>query len=401
MKYFKLPDLGEGLMEAEVCEWAVKEGDSVTTDQLLVSVETAKAIVEIPSPCDGVIAHLFGRPGDLIHTGEPLVEFVGEDEDTGTVVGNLQAAPQLSVSGTSALSGTSQAPLSQSGLSDSGLDELQRGFVVGAVLPGANHASHHQLHNKATPAVRSLADRLDVDIDSLTGSGAQGLVTMADVEHAAQLDRDRGGAVVLRGVRRAMAKNMIKANQQVCQVTVIEDVDVNRWPKGSDVSMRLVKAIRRACEAEPLMNSWFDGESLSLRTQEKIDLGIAVDTADGLFVPVLRDIGQRSIKELRRGLDKMREDVRSRTIPPQELTGATITLSNFGTIAGRYATTVVVPPMVCIVGAGKIRDTVVAHKGKACVRKVLPLSLSFDHRCITGGEATRFLHAMIKSLSKK
>ena len=140
---------------------------------------------------------------------------------------------------------------------------------------------------------------------------------------------------------------------------------------------------------------------MTLRIIDTVDLGIAVDTPDGLFVPVLRKINERSVDNIRQGLDKLRADVKSRTIPPKELSGATITLSNFGTIAGRYGNPVVMPPTVSILGAGKIYDAVVPHKGKPTVHPVLPLSLSFDHRVVTGGEAARFMAVVISALEER
>ncbi|MDP7667390.1 MAG: 2-oxo acid dehydrogenase subunit E2 [Rhodospirillales bacterium] len=154
-------------------------------------------------------------------------------------------------------------------------------------------------------------------------------------------------------------------------------------------------------DAEPALNAWYDGAGLSRRLLETIDLGIAVDTDDGLFVPIMRDIGNRGADDLRRGLDAMKSDVIARRIPPDELRGATITLSNFGTFgASRTAALVIVPPQVAIIGAGPIAPEVVAEDGRATVRRRLPLSLTFDHRVVTGGEATRFLAALIADLGR-
>ena len=369
MKYFKLPDLGEGLPEAEIVEWHIKEGDEVKVDQILVSVETAKAIVEVPSPQDGVIAHLFGVAGDTIHTGEPLIEYISEeDDDTGTVVGEIP---------------------------DADGNEAGDDFIIGAAPSTRAHLSA-----RATPAVRALARRLNVDLNGLQGNGRNGAITPEDVEQAASMNKVHGHAEPLRGVRKQMAKTMALAHAEVVPVTLCEDVDIHNWPSGTDVTMRLVNAIAAGCKAEPAINTWFDGASLSRRQHNKIHLGVAVDTEQGLFVPVLRDIGRRSTEELRKGLDKMRGDVKARTIPPKELQGATITLSNFGTIAGRYASPVVVPPQVAILGAGVIRDQAVAVDGAVVVRKVLPLSLTFDHRAATGGEAARFIREIIRVLER-
>jgi len=194
---------------------------------------------------------------------------------------------------------------------------------------------------------------------------------------------------------------MIASHEQVVPVTLHDDVDVYAWSADEDITMRLVHAISEACKKEPSMNVWFDGEHLSRRLLNKVDLGIAVDTEQGLFVPVLRDIQSRPMDNLRTGLNALRAAVKSRKIPPQEMQGATITLSNFGTLAGKYANPVVVPPQVTIVGAGGIRSEVVAFDGKPCVHPILPLSVTFDHRAVTGGEAARFLRAMMEDLAKE
>lgn len=366
MKYFKLPDLGEGLTEAEIVEWHVKPGDEVKTDQLVLSVETAKAIVDVPSPQDGVIAACFGEAGDMVHIGEPLIEFEGEQEDSGTVVGDL-----------SGQHATAQEDI----------------FVVGSI---DRQNDRHKV--KATPSVRALAKRLGVDLSVIQPSGIGGKVTMEDIEQAARLNESKGMAEPLKGVRKTMAKAMIQSHEQVVPVTIIDDADIYLWDDKQDITMRLTHAIAAACQAEPALNVWFDGESLTRRILKQVDLGIAVDTEQGLFVPVLRNIANRSMEDLRNGLDNLRAAVKSRKIPPKEMLGATITLSNFGTMAGRYANPVVVPPQVAIIGAGSVREDIVAFEGKAVIHKVLPLSLTFDHRAITGGEAARFLSVLIKDL---
>lgn len=366
MKQFKLPDLGEGLQEAEIVEWHVKAGDEVAVDQLLVSVETAKAIVEVPSPQAGVISRCFGVPGDLLHVGEPLVEFEGQGEDSGTVVGNLGHA---------------------SGTSDLAADD----FIIGAA-PSSREARPLPV----MPAARDLARRLGVELGQLKGSGPGGLITVADVQAA---DTQPAAGEALRSVRRTMAKNMSRAHAEVVPVTIVEDADLHRWAEGArDPMVRLARAIARACQAEPALNVGFDGARLSITRHQHIDLGVAVDTPDGLFVPVLRDVGNRDAEDLRQGLARLRADVLNRSIPPRELMGATITLSNYGTLFGRYASPVIMPPQVAIIGAGVIREQAVAHQGQVAVHPMLPVSLTVDHRAVTGGEAARFLKALVEDL---
>jgi len=358
MKLFKLPDLGEGLQEAEIVEWLVRVGDEIKTDQPLVSVETAKAIVEIPSPFSGRIARLFGQVHDIVHLGAPLVGFesVGEEEDTGTVVGEMQVGKQV----------LEEVPLSI-------------GQGVSTI--------------KAAPAVRALARSHNVELRMVTPSGPDGSITAADVHRVARLFTELGPPEPLRGVRRAMAQNMALARSEVASATVIDDADVHAWSPNADITIRLVRAIVAGCRAEPSLNAWYDGQAIARRVLKKIDVGIAVDTADGLFVPVLRDVANRDAADLRRGLDRMHADVTARRIPPEELRGYTITLSNFGMIAGKYAAPVVLPPTVAILGAGRISKRVVALNGVPAVHSLLPLSLTFDHRAVSGGEAGRFLAA--------
>jgi pyruvate dehydrogenase E2 component (dihydrolipoamide acetyltransferase) len=195
-----------------------------------------------------------------------------------------------------------------------------------------------------------------------------------------------------------MAQNMAFAQAEVAAATIMEDAVIEAWAPGEDVTVRLVRALVKGCQAEPVLNCWFESATLSRRVLRKIDLGIAVDTPDGLFVPVLRDVANRKAADIREGLDRMRADVAGRRIPQEEMRGATITLSNFGTIAGRYASPVVLPPTVAILGAGRMREEPVARNGEVRVGRVIPLSLTFDHRVVSGGEAGRFLAAVISDL---
>lgn len=367
MKIFKLPDLGEGLQEAEIIEWHVKAGDAIQADRPLLSVETAKAIVDIPSPQSGRIAKLFGQPGDIVHLGAPLVAFEGADDaaDAGTVVGEMKVGQHV----------VQEAPA-----------------ALGSGMGGGAGAV------KAIPAVRALARQLDVDLAMVTPSGQDDVITAADVRRVAKILAELGPPEVLRGVRRAMAQNMARAQSEVAAATVIDDADIHAWPPHADVTIRLIRALVAGCRAEPGLNAWFDGHTGRRHVLRKIDLGIAVDLPDGLFVPVLRDVAHRDAADLRDGLDRMRADIRARKIPPEELRGSTITLSNFGMIAGKYAAPVVVPPTVAILGAGRIHEQVVAALGVPAVHRILPLSLTFDHRVVTGGEAARFLSAAIADL---
>ncbi|KAF1711971.1 branched-chain alpha-keto acid dehydrogenase subunit E2 [Pseudoxanthomonas kalamensis DSM 18571] len=203
----------------------------------------------------------------------------------------------------------------------------------------------------------------------------------------------------LKGVRRNMARVMADAHRQVVPTTLNDDADIHAWRDGNDVTVRLVRAIVAACRAVPALNAWFDGEALVRTLHPHVDIGIAVDTDDGLFVPALRNADLLDGRGIRDAVDRLRAQVGDRSIAASELTGHTISLSNFGMFAGRYATPIVVPPSVAIVAAGRARMQPMPAGDGLEAHKIIPLSLSFDHRACTGGEAARFLRVMLDDLA--
>jgi 2-oxoisovalerate dehydrogenase E2 component (dihydrolipoyl transacylase) len=360
MSEFCLPDLAEGLQEAEVVAWHVAEGDHVVVDQPLVSVETEKAVVEIPSPKAGHVAQLHARPGDHVKVGAPLLSFEeGPHAETGTVVGELAEPKAQPVRPT--------------------------GAAAGAV--------------RAAPAVRARARTLGIDLTGVTPSGPDGAILLADIEAAASL-RPAQSITILSGARRAMASNMTRAGREVVPASLHDEADVECWAAQEDVTVRLIRAIIAGCRAESSLNSSFDGTSLALRANSTVDLGIAIDSPDGLFVPVLRDVAKSNPQDWRRQIDAAKSGVRERTLAPAELRNPTITLSNFGTIAGRHAALVIMPPQVAILGAGRMSERAVRVDAGLVMHRMLPLSLTFDHRAVTGGEAARFLLALATDLQK-
>jgi pyruvate dehydrogenase E2 component (dihydrolipoamide acetyltransferase) len=360
MSVFRLPDLGEGLRDAEIVTWHVVPGDHVVADQPLVSVETAKAVVEIPSPQSGHIATLCGEPGDVVEIGAPLVEFKDQADvtDKAAIVGELPKAQK-----TQPASGTRR-------------------------------------DRKAAPAVRAQAKKLGVELADINGTGPDGSISLDDVKHAAAAKASGARIERVRGVRRAMAQNMSRSGAEVVPATVMDSANIDHWPKSADPTIRLISAMVAACKAEPSLNAWYDAHSGERWLHERIDLGIAMDTPDGLFVPVLRDVANRTTSDRRKGLEAMKKDIRARAVPPEELTGQTITLSNFGMFGGRHVALVVLPPQVAILGAGRLERQVVPVAGKAEICRILPLSLTFDHRVVTGGEAARFIAAVIEDLER-
>ena len=471
-KTFHLPDLGEGLPDATIVEWFVKEGDTIRLDENLVSMETAKAVVEVPSPVSGKVLRLAGGPGDVIITGAMLAEFEidpslpqrAEGQDTGHHhggghgVGSQDPAPDDRVVASDEGGAIEDAGEPAPKAAAAG-ERADSGTVVGAMQSSDAVRSDQVVAVggvRAMPAVRAQARKLKVDITRMRGTGPDGTVTMADVKRAAADGSAPMGAAVgtataaiptapvaavaaptgaavaagraatdrtalsasgrpmrtqppsvtasgqpeqLKGVRRNMARVMAAAHAQVVPTTLVDDADLHAWVGKQDITARLIRAICAAAKAVPALNAWFDGENLTRTLHPHVDIGIAVDTEDGLFVPALRNADVLDAAGVRAGIQRLRAQVEDRSIPASELSGYTISLTNFGMFAGRYATPVVVPPCVAIVGAGKLSQDVVAVIGGIEVHRRMPISLTFDHRAATGGEAARFLKAILDDLA--
>ncbi len=439
-KQFKLPDLGEGLPDATIIEWYVKVGDTIKLDDNLVSMETAKAVVDVPSPVSGKVLKLAGGAGDIVITGSMLAEFEidpsmpqrAEGQDTGHSHGAAHEEP------TPAPAPTPAAPEPAA--------KADAGTVVGAMQVGTAVMAQAAIASggvKAMPAVRATARKLGVDLSLVSPSGPDGTVSMADVKRAAADGSAKPGATParssapaaaaaasapaqrstvsqsgkpmrtqppgvaatgqpeqLKGVRRNMARVMADAHAQVVPTTLVDDADLHAWSGRQDITARLVRAIVTACKAVPALNAWFDGPNLSRTLHPHVDIGIAVDTDDGLFVPALRNADMLDAVGVRAAIKRLRAQVEDRSIATSELSGYTISLSNFGMFAGRYATPIVVPPTVAIIGAGKLSHDVVAVMGGIEVHRRMPISLTFDHRAATGGEAARFLAALLDDMAQ-
>lgn len=388
---FTLPDLGEGLQEAEIVSWHVAVGDQVKVDQPLVAMETAKAVVEVPAPVAGTILALHGQPGDRIDTGAALVDFQLADAPAAAAT-TAAPAPSTASGGVVGLMPTSDREIS--------------------AAPQRSATSTAARGLRVVPAARDLARRLGIELAALQGSGRDGLVTVDDVMAAAALTvQPQASAMhpalpptvggefdVLRSLRRAMAQSMSMARDNVMECTVVDDADIHAWESGNDYTVRLLRAIAAGCRAEPGINAWYDATSQGRRIFHHIDVGIAVDTPDGLLVPVIRDVGNRNADQLRAEVNRLKQGARDRSLPAADLRDFTFMLSNFGVMAGRYATPVVVPPAIAILGAGKVSRDVVAVGDAIEIHRRMPLSLTFDHRCVTGGEAVRLLAAIIADL---
>jgi 2-oxoisovalerate dehydrogenase E2 component (dihydrolipoyl transacylase) len=466
-KQFLLPDLGEGLPDATVVEWYVKVGDTIKLDDNLVSMETAKAVVDVPSPVSGKVLKVGGGAGDVIVTGTLLAEFEidpsmpqrAEGQDTGHHHGPPKGAGAHVDGGDKVVASDEGGVIDEGGTADAPKAEARQdsGTVVGAMQSSDAVRSEAAVAVggvKALPAVRALARKLGVDIARVRATGPDAVVTNADVKNAAAdpsllqaaagraVDLHRGlspsGAVAptppaggsgapvrstvsqagkpmrtqppgvqvtgqpeqLKGVRRNMARVMADAHSKVVPTTLSDDADIHAWVPGNDITGRLVRAIVAGAKAVPALNAWFDGDNLTRTLHPHVDIGIAVDTDDGLFVPALRNADMLDARGVREAVNRLRTQVEDRSIPMSELSGYTISLSNFGMFAGRYATPVIVPPCVAIIAAGKGRHQMTPVMGGFESHRVIPLSVTFDHRACTGGEAARFLKAMLDDLAK-
>lgn len=401
VKTFNLPDLGEGLPEAEIVSWLVAEGDMVKVDQPMLSVETAKAVVEVPAPYSGRIAKIHAPDGTILPTHAPLV-----DIDTS----GAAAAPAASKAAPDA----AETPAGK-GREDSGT-VVGKMMTSDEVLEDADIAGRGRRRTagrvKAAPAVRALAKQLGVELENCRPTGRHDRIVADDVRAAAggaapatarqvpKVKLPPGKPEQLRGPRRAMAQSMSAARDHVSQCTIFDDADIHYWAHGQDITARLLRAIAAGCRAEPALNGFFDGDAMSRQLETRVDIAIAVDTPEGLIVPVIRDVGQKSPQELRADLNAVKKATRERSVKPEDMRDFTFTLSNFGMMAGRYATPVVVPPTIAILGAGGLRHDVVPVMGGIETHRRIPLSLTFDHRCATGGEACRFLAAVIEDLQR-
>ncbi len=434
---FNLPDLGEGLQEAEIVEWKVKEGDTVKVDDPLVAVETDKAVVDVPSPYAGTIAKLHWKNGDVVPTHSALVDFVvegagnvaegstdtrekgaeneGKGDDSGTVVGKMA---------------TSDEELQETVIIRKKGARRERGKPAAAGAAPAARLRADGARPKASPATRIYARQLGCDLTLVEGTGSKGQITKTDVDRfmqsggaaaqpapaaaapmayaatgpweipAAKTDVEYDRPQPLRGPRRAMHNSMTASRNQVMECTLFDDADIHAWMPGQDITVRIIRAMVVACRTVPQLNAWYDGEKLERVIHKHVDLAMAVDTPDGLIVPVIRKADTKNGQQLRAELNTIKEKTRNRTVAPEDMKNPTITLSNFGMMAGRYATPVVVPPQVAILGTGGLRHDVVAVMGGIETHRRIPLSLTFDHRCLTGGEACRWLAALIKDLEK-
>jgi pyruvate dehydrogenase E2 component (dihydrolipoamide acetyltransferase) len=394
---FRLPDIGEGLTEAEVVEWLVDVGKEVKLDQPLVQIETDKAVTDIPAPRAGVLLHQGAAAGSMVKVGEVLavigaagepVREAGPERVDRTAVGRPAESPPIV--------GTLAEPEPQ------------------AEPAGPSRIS--TARPPALPLVRKLAKDLGVDLSTLRGSGPEGRITRDDVESAARGGAAAGAPIMLgesedrvrlSRLRRTIAQNMTRSWREIPHVTAFDQADAGRLlsvrrelteRQGEPLPLEalFIRAVLPALQAHPEFNAALDEEDLLVK--RRYDIGFAVDTSEGLTVAVVRGADGLDPWELAKQVARLTEATRNRTATVQELTGQTFTISNIGAVGGGFGTPIIPYGTTAILSFGRAREEPVARQGRLEVGQVLPLSLSYDHRVIDGALGRRFLAMVIGRL---
>jgi pyruvate dehydrogenase E2 component (dihydrolipoamide acetyltransferase) len=375
---FVLPDLGEGITEGEVRKLLVKEGDAIEEHQTILEIETDKAIVEVPSPKKGRVLKINKDIGDMAKVGEVLMTIAEEGEA-------VEEKPKA--------------------------EERPKSVSVVGVLPEEEEIL-------ATPAVRAMAKELGVKIETIKGSGPGGSITKEDVIEASEKAKkaeDQYGVIEripIRGLRRTIAKNLIASQKTTAFVTGMDEADITElWnlrerekkamiDKGIHLTFLpfFIKAVHHALAEHPLLNASVDEEKEEIIIKKYYNIGIAVDTPDGLMVPVIKDADKKTILELAKEIQDLSQKARDRKIKLEEMKGSTFTITNYGHFGGTFATPIINYPDVAILGTGKISEKPWVKDGQIAIRKILPLSLTFDHRVTDGVDSAKFLSKVIQYL---
>lgn len=375
---FRLPDIGEGLTEAEITKWLVAEGERVEQDQPLVEVETDKAVVELPSPVAGVVTRHGADEGAVLAVGEVLAVI-----DTGEPDAGSGPEPVESV--------VSEPPPPE-------VSSAQPASTPSRVL--------------AMPLVRKLAKELGVDLAGIAGTGPNGRITREDVERAAgaAVHTEPAGDVRVRQskLRRTIAENLTRSWKEIPHVTTFDEVEAAKLLEarvivaeriGRPVALEvlLIAAVSPVLGAHPEFNATVDGDDVVLHRDRHI--GFAVDTPEGLIVPVVRHAPDRSLADLAAEVERLADGARRRALSPEDLTGATFTISNVGAVGGGFGTPIIPYGTTAIVSFGRAVDRPVVRDGQVAAASVMPIALSYDHRVIDGALGQRFTDDLVSNLS--
>ncbi|TAL28186.1 MAG: 2-oxo acid dehydrogenase subunit E2 [Nitrospirae bacterium] len=401
---FVLPDLGEGITEGEVRKWTVKEGDSIEEHQTVLEIETDKAVVEVPSPKKGKVLKINKDIGDMVKVGEVLMTIA----DVGEAVEEKpkEKKPEEKKP-------KEEKPEEQQKAEEAPkTKERPKSVSVVGVLP------EEEEEILATPAVRALAKEHGVKLESIKGSGPGGSITKDDVTEASEkskkADEQFGNIerIPIKGLRRTIAKNLTLAQKTTAFVTGMDEADITElWnlrerekktiqEKGIHLTFLpfFIKAVHHALAEHPLLNASVDEAKEEIIVKKYYNIGVAVDTPDGLMVPVIKNADKKTILELATEIQNLSQKARERKIKLEEMKGSTFTITNYGHFGGWFATPIINYPDVAILGTGKISEKPWVKDGQIVIRKILPLSLTFDHRVTDGVDASRFLTKVIQYL---
>lgn len=435
---FRLPDVGEGLHEAEILGWKVKEGDEVTEDQPLVEVQTDKAAVELTSPVTGKVAKLSGKPGEIIAVGTVIAVF-----DTGDGAA-VAAAPSAAAVDKAAAARPADPEVKAPAALQADTAPAQAARPAAPAAAPIAAAPVEGRRALATPAVRRVARELGVDIDRVPGTGSAGRVTAEDVQNFA-----RGGAagaeeaaapaapaptaapaetpaarpaapaaqpgerVPLRGIRRKIAEAMVRSKHTAPHVTTVDEADMTELvamrekakalAEQRDIKLTylpfIIKALVLALKEFPYLNARLDDEAQEIILHSEYNIGIATDTDSGLVVPVIKHADQKSIFTLAGEIATLSDKARKGKLSLDDIRGGTFSITNQGSVGGLFFTPIINWPEVAILGVSQIQERPVVRDGQVVVRKMTYMVLSFDHRVIDGATATRFLARVVGYLS--
>jgi pyruvate dehydrogenase E2 component (dihydrolipoamide acetyltransferase) len=422
MRYiFKFPDIGEGLDEGTIVEWYVKKGEKVEVGQSLVKMETDKVVTDIPSPREGTIAVMYGKEGETINVGDALVEIEIEGVECQQAVEESKKIEQ-----------------EQEAVEEEGAGVVGTLEVAGnnAYLPSSDEGMDEQSEDKpakkrkslATPVARALAKELDIDINQINGTGPGGRVMKDDIKKFKQQNAykapqqissaEQTGDLIetekLTQIRKTIAKNMVESKHNAAHMTVFDDAEVselirvrNKFKEqfaDEDIKLNylpfILKATALALKKHKSLNSQMDMDKGVMIYKKYYNIGIAVDTPDGLIVPVIKDVDKKSIKQLSLETAEIAKKARERSVSIEDMKDGTFTITSYGSIGGKYAVPVINYPQAGILGIGRMSPQPIVKDGELAVGNTLPLSLSVDHRIVDGGEVTRFLNDIISYLNE-
>jgi 2-oxoisovalerate dehydrogenase E2 component (dihydrolipoyl transacylase) len=409
---FKMPDLGEGTVDAEIIAWHTKPGDVVAEDQLIVEVMTDKAAVEVPAPVSGRVVSVTGAPGDKIAVGSPLIVFELSEAGAAAApvaVASLKPAPAAPPAAAPPAAATAHpAPPKAVGTPAQ---------TVASIAPAAPAAvPMRQGRVMASPANRRRASEAGIDLATVVGSGPGGRILRADLKtgspHAAVADAADTTEIKVIGLRRLIAERMSEAKRTIPHFAYVEEVDVTELeslrthlnhsrPKdmGSLSYLPLVvMALTRVLETFPQCNVLYDAERGVLVRHRAMHVGIATQTPDGLKVPVVRNAQALGLWELAAEIRRLAERARSNKATREELVGSTITVTSLGKLGGIASTPIINAPEVAIIGLNKAVERPVVHQGAVVVRRIMNLSSSFDHRFVDGYDAAAMIQALRERL---